>query len=496
MKKTLSKILSLVGIASLLALNSVTAFAADSEAPTAVPNFAGTALDSAVKLTWDASTDDTGVEGYQVHYGLTPVTKTGEVYDNVIDAGDVLEYTVGGLENGTTYYFSAIAYDAAANESAQWAEEFEMAPSADGGDLDDDEAPQVSEAEALNEEEVKIVFSEEVVIPEENAESAFDIESDETFEPLDVLGAEIDEDDETGKTVILTTAVQTEGEEYVLTAGIDVEDKAGNPIISGTSDTAAFTGSSDPKPAEDEVGPEVTKIDSVDNEHIIVHFDEVIVLNIDPAENFSIAEEADPTAFLQVLGVELTENSDGLADAAAIVKTSPQEVKNYVVTVIELEDESGNEVKSDMNSGIFAGVESEEDPGEDPGEDPDEETTVEDVANLVAEVVMEAEKYIVKLTWDVPTGNVGSVIEQILYLSEDEEEYDEKAKVSQDAAEYDVEGLESGDYWLKVTQMDTAGNETEGEIVKVTLSETGPGVAGLLLVSLGFGHIASRRKRK
>lgn len=494
MKKTLSKILSLVGIASLLALNSVTAFAADSEKPSVVANFQGTALDSAVKLTWDASTDDTGVEGYQVHYGLTPVTKTGEVYDSVVDAGDVLEYTVDGLDNGTTYYFSAIAYDAAANESAQWAQEIEMAPSADGGDLDDSEAPQVSEAEALNEEEVKIVFSEKVVIPEEDAETIFDVESDDTFEPLEVLAAEMDEDDETGKTVIITTAKQTEGEKYVLTVGIDLEDMAGNPIISGTSDTAPFTGSGDPKPAEDTEGPEVSKIDSVDSEHIIVHFNEVIVLNIDPAENFSIAQEADPTAFLQVLGVELTENSDGLADAAAIVKTSPQEAKNYVVTVVELEDEEGNEVKSDMNSGIFAGIAAEEDPAEE--EDPAGETTVEDVANLVAEVVMEAEKYIVKLTWSVPSGNVGAVVEQILYLSSDSEEYDQKAKIAQEADHYDVEGLEAGDYWLKITQMDAAGTETEGEIVKVVLSETGPGLAGLLLVSLGFGHIASRRKRK
>jgi len=495
MKKTLSKALSLVGIVSLLALNSLTAFAADTEKPTAVANFNGTALDSAVKLTWDASTDDTGVEGYQVHYGLTPVTKTGEDYDEILDVDNVLEYTVDGLENGSTYYFSAIAYDAAENESVQWAQEISVEPSGDAGDVEDDEAPQVSEAEALNKEEVKIVFSEEVVLPSENTEAEFDIENDDTFEPLEVLAAEMDEDDETGKTVILTTAAQTDAVDYILTVGIGIEDKSGNTIISGTSDTAPFIGSGEEKPAEDEVGPEVVKIDSVDNEHIIVHFNEVVVLNIDPAENFSIAEEDDPTSFLQVLGVELTENSDGIADSAAIVKTSPQEAKNYVVTVVDLEDEAGNDVKTDMNSGVFAGATLEEDPAEeDPTEDP--AMTVEDVSDLVAEIVMEAEKYVVKLTWTLPQANVGAVVEQILYLSTDEEDYDEKAKLDQEADHYDVDELESGDYWLKLTQMDLEGNETDGEIVKVTLSETGPGLAGLLLVSLGFGHVASRRKKR
>ena len=56
--------------------------------------------------------------------------------------------------------------------------------------------------------------------------------------------------------------------------------------------------------------------------------------------------------------------------------------------------------------------------------------------------------------------------------------------------------LEEGeDYWFKLTQSDNEGGETDGILVKVNLSQTGPGVAGLLLVSLGLGHWASKRRK-
>ena len=39
-------------------------------------------------------------------------------YDTVIDAGNVLEYTITGLEEGVTYFLAATAYDTDDNESA------------------------------------------------------------------------------------------------------------------------------------------------------------------------------------------------------------------------------------------------------------------------------------------------------------------------------------------------------------------------------------------
>ena len=48
---------------------------------------------------------------------------------------------------------------------------------------------------------------------------------------------------------------------------------------------------------------------------------------------------------------------------------------------------------------------------------------------------------------------------------------------------------------VKIRSKDEAGNESTGTIAKVILSETGPGVIGLVLVSLGLGHLVSRRKK-
>jgi len=488
MKKVLSRLFSAVGVASLIATTSLTAFAADVEPPSPVENLQATAQNGAVHLTWDEATDDTGVAGYQVHYDVSPVTKTGESYSNVEDVKDVVEFTVEGLDNGTKYYFSVIAYDAAGNESQKWAKEASATPS---GDIVDEEAPQVSEAEALNKEEVKVVFTEAVVLPEEDPENEFDILSDDTFEPLVVLDAIMDEDDRTNKTVILTTGDQNDGENYVLTVGIGVEDMAGNSIISGTSDTAAFVGNGDEKPLEDMEGPELVSIEVVDNENIKVYFNEAVVLGIDPAENFVIAEESDPTKFLEVLGVELIAGKNRVEDAGVAIKTSKQtDETSYVLTVVDLEDEAGNVVSDAKSSGLFAGVAA--------GEvvtPPVTNLTPEDVAEFMANAVLEGDKYIVKLTWSVPEGNLGKTVKQMLYLSTDETNFSEKSALDPEASGYDVKDLAARDYWFKLTQEDSQGNETAGVIAKVSLSETGPGMAGLAIVSLGLGRVF-RRKRK
>ncbi|MFA6992912.1 MAG: fibronectin type III domain-containing protein, partial [Candidatus Gracilibacteria bacterium] len=120
MKKVVSTI---VGSVLLMAMTALPAYAADTTVPSDVENVQAEALNATVSLAWDAATDNTAVTGYQVYYGLTSVTETGQSYDEHVDVGNVLEYTVDELTNDTTYYFSVIAYDAAGNESASWAKE-------------------------------------------------------------------------------------------------------------------------------------------------------------------------------------------------------------------------------------------------------------------------------------------------------------------------------------------------------------------------------------
>jgi len=62
-------------------------------------------------IAWDPNTED-DLRGYKVYYG----TQSGE-YDFVINAGNVTQYTVWGLEPGTLYYLALTAYDISGNES-------------------------------------------------------------------------------------------------------------------------------------------------------------------------------------------------------------------------------------------------------------------------------------------------------------------------------------------------------------------------------------------
>jgi len=63
-----------------------------------------------VTLAWDANTEE-DLAGYQIHYG----TEAGN-YTTTIDVGNVIQYTIPGLEEGTEYNFAATAYDNAEPE--------------------------------------------------------------------------------------------------------------------------------------------------------------------------------------------------------------------------------------------------------------------------------------------------------------------------------------------------------------------------------------------
>ncbi|GAA4274138.1 hypothetical protein GCM10022258_34320 [Aquimarina gracilis] len=80
----------------------------DTEAPTAPTNLASSAVaESSLTLSWDPSTDNIGVTGYDVY-------QDGAVIGTV--AGTTIDVT--GLTASTTYDFFVIAKDAAGNESA------------------------------------------------------------------------------------------------------------------------------------------------------------------------------------------------------------------------------------------------------------------------------------------------------------------------------------------------------------------------------------------
>lgn len=81
----------------------------DSEAPSVPDNLVATAVSSSqIDLTWDASTDNVAVTGYDIYR------------DNVlVDTSPTNAYSDTGLSPGTLYQYEVSAFDAASNESAR-----------------------------------------------------------------------------------------------------------------------------------------------------------------------------------------------------------------------------------------------------------------------------------------------------------------------------------------------------------------------------------------
>lgn len=231
----------------------------DTTPPLDVENLKVVPGDSEIQLAWDAVTDNVGVVGYKIYRGTHSVKNTEDQYDlPVIPVGNIKTYIVKNLTNNQIYYFSITAVDAAGNESVNYAPEASATPQS-GLHLaaieDDGKAPEVKKVEVEDSITIKVVFSEAIELPEEQPQSAFKIEKTSDKSKLEVQKAEIDTEDKTGATVLLTLSPQEEGAEYLLTTGIEIEDYFGNPIISGTSDTGSFKGSAKKKQEKDQTQP-------------------------------------------------------------------------------------------------------------------------------------------------------------------------------------------------------------------------------------------------
>jgi chitodextrinase len=80
----------------------------DTQPPSAPQNLAATgATQTAVSVSWSASTDDVGVAGYDLYRGGAKV-----------DSTSATSHTFGGLSCGTSYMFAVEAYDATGKRSA------------------------------------------------------------------------------------------------------------------------------------------------------------------------------------------------------------------------------------------------------------------------------------------------------------------------------------------------------------------------------------------
>ncbi|MBI2638326.1 fibronectin type III domain-containing protein [Candidatus Peregrinibacteria bacterium] len=475
----------------------------DTTEPADVENLTAQAGDGEVQLSWDASTDNVGVTGYKIYRGTRAVKSENDSYDlPVIPLGNVKTYTVKNLQNGQTYYFSATAVDAARNESSSYAREASAKPMA-GLHLaaieDDGKPPQVKKVKAEDVVSVTVEFSEPVKLPEEQSQSAFQIEKTSDKSRLDIQKAEIDSRDETGATVLLTTEPQEEGAEYVLTAGIEIQDYYNNPVISGTADTGSFKGSAKkkqdlppPQPAHSPVAPQpsgstdkdpptVTGGSAATSDRMAVNFSEKVTLPENPRGKISIYKKG-TQAKLNVLNVSLS--VDG---KTAYVTTDPQEPVEYEIRVAGFADEAGNEVAAKANSVTVMGKEGAL----------KDLIPPEDVTKLVARI-KNAEKNIVELRWEASKNSAEDLADQLLYQSEGKmtSTFGASTSLGTSTTAVEVEDLKAGKWHtFKVTAKDTSANESRGAVTAIYLPQTGPGVivAGLTGLVMGWYR---RRKSK
>ena len=261
MNTNVKKSLFALIVAAILAIPTISVFAAGE--PANVTGLTATAVDAtSIGLSWSNAKDAGGnaVNHYRVYYGTTSVQTVGEGdYDSHVDTpNNNTSYVVTGLTPSTIYYFSVTAVDAASLESEAYSLEANASTPAAGGGTTDTISPTVTEVTTVDKAHVKVVFSETVKLPDLLPEAAFTI--NEQINPtnlLEVKSAKLDQEDVTGATVILETATQTKGVNYIVTAGVAITDTAGNPIISGSTDSGLFAGSDVEPPATTGATPPV-----------------------------------------------------------------------------------------------------------------------------------------------------------------------------------------------------------------------------------------------
>ncbi len=519
MKNKNMKKLVIGGIATVLLLTSPLALAQEGEElipegsmtaevdavpPADVENVKAMAGDGAITLSWDTATDNVGVTGYKIYYGTTSVSEDeGSYTEGPLDVGNVISHEISGLDNDVSYYFAVTAYDAEGNESEFYSIEASATPESLGGDEDAD-APKVVKSVATTKNTVLVTFSEKVVLPAESSESAFSIQEDLSGMGLEIISAEMDEDDPDMETIKLTTADQDLGTTYILTAGIEIRDDAGNPIVSGTSDTAAFIGSDveDLKPAAaeetdkepaDATAPEFVNVRALSNSQIEVSFTEPVALKTDARENFIVTEELDTTAIINVNKVTV-----GPSSMIITLDTDEMPAGKYNLIAVQVMDDAGNEMDIEKSATSFEVVDAE------PIEEPelDDEPVIDDVSvpegaeDLVAKVM---EDVVVRLSWNT-TENISDIANLVVYMSQDKgATYGDGIILGTDIMAYDFDSLKEGmTYYFKLTSRNATGNESEGleTFITLTLPKTGPGLGILLLGSMGAGAVLSRKKKR
>ncbi len=475
----------------VMTFSSMTAFAL-SAAPADVTGLKAEPSDRTVTLSWDAATDDQGVTGYYVYAGLSSVEQKGDGFYTYgsTDVGNVTQYVYTGLSNDVTYYFAVTAYDAEDQESAFYSNEAEATPSE--AETVDVTAPKVLSVDALANTMIELEFSEDVILPKEGG-SAFSIES-ATGDNLAVVDAYVSNQD--ASHVFVVTAAQTEGTRYILTAGILVEDVAGNPIVSGTSDTAVFTGTAVVASATTPTSSDVDASDrvlSADDEFImesveVVSETELLItftseVGEASADSFLLEEDDAAGAKLEILAATISEDD---AREVTLLTEKLAAGTDYVLT-------ADDTLTSDAGFSLSDAEDARKVPFTAPTLDLADLVPPEDVTAFLSKFL---DENTVTLSWTASQDSAGDLAKYFLYQKgENDTAYADPITLAKNLTAYTVDGLTPGaTYTFKVTALDENGNESKGVTSTVTLPEAGPEMWGFLALSMMGGLALTRRK--
>jgi hypothetical protein len=464
--------------------------ALDTEAPSAALNLTATPTDGGATLSWDAATDDTGVTGYFIYSSLKPAAENGGSYTfGSMDAGNKTKVTLESLSNGVTYYFAVTAYDSAENES-EYSNEVDVTP--EESTTGDFISPTVTDATAITSTLVEVTFSEDVVLPEDAA-SAFSVEATDGT-AMEILDAYLSED---ASTVFLVTDTQIAGAQYMLTAGMSITDKADNPVESGTSDTAVFTGSSlskvetgttdtgdtgdtgDGTGTTTDDGFKVEGIEANDANLLELAFSQKII-TADPSD-FTIQLADDATELVDVLSVTIDSED---ATKVTLLTEDMKAGYDYVLTIAEtVTNEDGATLPELARTLEFTAK----------TVDLADVIAPEDITNLLSKAVDETT---VSLTWTGSLDSAGDLAKYLVYQSTDGgKTFGSAIELAAAAVSYNKTGLTPGaTYTFRVSAVDSNGNESQGIMTTVTLPEAGPEM--LILGLIALGGAAFRRKKE
>lgn len=414
-------------------------------------------------LIWNTKYDTEGEEAaqYRVEYGTESVVAEEvtkyESQETTFD--NIPSIKIEDLENDTRYYFSVVALFSDGSETPL-SDEVTTTPISE---LEQrlSETPIVISAEAVDNETIRVLFSEDIRLPEENSELAFvvteDVDESSVLE-VDSVGYDADEDtgEETKQDVLVKISTpQTEGVSYRITVSAQITDTEGNAIESGSTDSAVFTGTSEPPSvlAEELTGEEGNQEDGM----------------------------YDPEAE----GLEgLIGELDGIGDEAD--GAFSEIIPNAIGEGITLED-------------ILSGLDEDSSVTESTAFDGSDTTPPEDITNLTHTLKARLTDYLVQLSWTASQNSAGDLDDQLLYRSEKEEDevgttWENPMSLGKDATSTEVAEKPETDVVYKITTTDVAGNESVGVIRSIRIPRL-PETGNILLIAAGIALAGAGMRR-